>query len=278
MGLLGMGPAKGWMVAGLALIAVPWVLFVGLLWWGQEHLIFPGTWLLRGADARRAPWATVIEIPREDGLTVPLLLSAHGNDRLVLMAHGNGELAADMAAYAEVLAKAGWDLAVIEYRGYGGVGGWPTEPVLAGDLVAAVEVLEARGYALDRTIVHGRSIGGGVGSTLLDERIPAGLVLESTFDSLAAVVRERWYAAVVPVGLLLRSPLDTRARVARTGVPTFQVHDATDHVIPLERAEQVAVDERHVTRGHPHGEAIVLVDPSVRTRWLAWLDERVPAS
>ncbi|MCA9571828.1 MAG: hypothetical protein KC656_28520, partial [Myxococcales bacterium] len=71
-----------------------WLVIGVLLLVGQEVPLFPRVWLHRGSDVRDALWGELLEAPRPDGSTVPVLLHDGGHGRLVLLLHGNGETAA----------------------------------------------------------------------------------------------------------------------------------------------------------------------------------------
>lgn len=269
-------PGRPWLLTLLWMVLGVYLAFILILWLLQEVLLFPGVWLLREVDAEGPGWGEVVQIRRPDGSTFPLRLQDNGHDRLVLLAHGNGEAALDMGDYARVLTEAGWDFAAVEYRGYAGVSGWPTERRLQADLLTTIETLRTRGVTADRLVLFGRSIGGGVAASALDEVVPAGLVLESSFDSLLNTAADRSFLTLTPIGWLLRSPFRTASRVHRTGVPVFQVHDTTDHVVSVERARAVSAGIYVETTGFPHGAPLLLLDPSLREHWLQWLEARVP--
>lgn len=255
-----------------------YLLFGLILWAAQEIFLFPG--LLRPAanGPRRANYAQIrIDI---DGRVIHGWRHTSTHDRVVVMTHGNAEFASDLFPYGEWLDQQGWSWVCMEYRGFDDAPGWPTEDALAADLRAILGWLPSQGWSLDRTIVHGRSVGGGVAVAGTVNSPIAGLVLESTFDSVAAIAQRTLPMMVYPVRLLLRSPLDSRARLADSKLPVFQVHDTEDAVVPFARALALNASLHHgtwsETTGNPHGTPIVAV-PEIRQNWFAWLEARVPA-
>lgn len=260
----------------LALLAAAYVAGGILLWSIQEALIYPGLWM-PPAGGLSERWGEQVTLEGKRKAEVRVLRTPPRHDRVVLLTHGNGETAAQMGDYGRVLDAAGWDLVVMEYRGYDGVAGWPTERSLSTDLAVVYESL-AGTYGEERIVLHGRSIGGGVICTLLDgAAAPAGVVLESSFDSLSAVASATFPAKLYPTRLLLRSVYDTKRRLAGREIPVFQAHDVTDSIVPVARARSLASAlqqvQSHETSGYPHGMPLVL-DP-LRNDWLDWLDQTV---
>lgn len=97
--------------------------------------------------------------------------------------HGNGELASDYVEYMlHIFEGAGLNLCFVDYRGYGFSGGRPN---LVAQLEDNARLLDALGFAKERTIVYGRSLGG-LYAVDLAFRQPgiAALVLESAIAEL----------------------------------------------------------------------------------------------
>lgn len=266
------------MLTTLLLLVRIYLLALVILWLGQEFLLFPGVVLGDRHHPRHVDWAEVVEVTRPDASTFPALLANGHHDRLVVLTHGNGEAASMLDVYAERLDELGFATALMEYRGFAGVSGWPRETVLSADLDALLDALLERGYAADRTVLHGRSIGGGVAAT--GAHRVAGLVLESSFDSLRNTARDRWVVRIFPLGLLLRSPLDSQRRLSALDLPVLQVHDDQDAVVSVERArslrDSLSRGRWIQTRGLAHGAPLVLVHGEARASWQAFLEEVVP--
>jgi len=240
---------------------------VGVSWWQQRQLIyFP--------DASPVPPAgEVIEGARDvtlhtdDGLELGawFLPAAPGpgasNFRMaVLVAPGNGGNRADRAGLAEELRRRGLAVLLMDYRGYGGNPGSPSEDGLALDAMAAVQVLEDLGYPAKRTIYFGESLGSGVVASLQARRPPAGMVLRSPFTELADV--GAWHYPWLPVRLLLRDRLPVVDHLASSEVPVTVVYGDRDSVVPTELSARVADEartlaERVVIAGAGHNDAVM---------------------
>ena len=65
-----------------------------------------------------------------------------------------------------------------------------------------------------------------------------GLVVESTFTTLADMAREVTYAWV-PVGLLLSQKFDSMSKMAKVTMPVLVVHGAADRFVPSRFSQQL---------------------------------------
>jgi pimeloyl-ACP methyl ester carboxylesterase len=240
---------------------------IGMLWWQQRQLIyFP--------DASSVPPAgEVIEGARDvtlrtdDGLElgawfVPAAPGPGATDRRmgVLVAPGNGGNRAGRAGFAEELRRRGLAVLLMDYRGYGGNPGSPSEEGLARDAMAAAEALEELGYPAERTIYFGESLGSGVVTALQARRPPAGMVLRSPFTELADVGARHY--PWLPVRLLLRDRFPVVDHLAESEVPVTVVYGDRDSVVPTDLSARVADEapalaERVVIAGADHNDAVM---------------------
>ena len=131
----------------------------------------------------------------------------------VLFFHGNGGNIAHRIAHARVLADAGLDVLLFDYRGYGRSTGSPNESGTYADARAAREAVVARPGVDPAALVYlGESLGGAVATELAVAHPPAALVLQSTFTSVRAMARLHY--PVVPAAFV-PDAYPTRDRLAR---------------------------------------------------------------
>lgn len=151
---------------------------------------------------------------------------------LMIYAHGNGELIDYWADEFGPLRTAGINILLAEYPGYGRSTGSPSEASVSAALVAMYDRVVADPRVDARRVIgYGRSLGGGAIAQLAARRPLAALVLESTFTSLADIVR----GYHVP-GWLIRNHFDTRAVLAKFPGPVLLLHGKSDQVIPFTHA------------------------------------------
>src|SRR5829696_8065716 len=103
----------------------------------------------------------------------------------VLFCYGNGGNIGDRLDNARLLAEAGFDLLLFDYRGYGRSSGRPSEEGTYRDARAARSaLLEQAGVEASRVLYLGESLGGAVALDLALEVPPRGLILQSAFTSV----------------------------------------------------------------------------------------------
>lgn len=189
----------------------------------------------------------------------------------VLVAPGNGGNRAGRAGLALELSRRGLAVLLMDYRGYGGNPGRPSEEGLAADALAAAVRLEELGYPPARTIYFGESLGTGVVAALHERRPAAGLVLRSPFTELADVGAHHY--PWLPVRLVLRDRFPVTPVIARTVVPVTVIYGDRDSVVPSELSARVADEagnllERVVLPGADHNDPVMfgpqVADPVAR--------------
>lgn len=157
----------------------------------------------------------------------------------ILYFHGNGEVVPDYDDTAELYHRAGANLWVADYRGYGASGGSPTFAALVADAhpVAARfhQVLDKGGYNA-RRFVMGRSLGSHP-AVELAARAPdhlAGLIIESGAANLRRLMRFFGYGE--PAGEVADLVDRHRAKIASIRLPSLVMHGERDELIPVEHA------------------------------------------
>jgi fermentation-respiration switch protein FrsA (DUF1100 family) len=235
-------PARRRLVQSLLVVMLIGGTVVGMLWALQRQLIyFP--------DAGRVPPAVdVTEGARDvtlrtaDGLELTAwFIPASGTAdaaMAVLVAPGNGGNRAGRADFAEQLSRRGLAVLLMDYRGYGGNPGTPSENGLAADADAAVAALEELGYPPEQTIYFGESLGTGVVAALQARRPPAGVVLRSPFTALADVGSHHY--PWLPVRALLRDRFPVVEHLASSDVPLAVIYGDRDSVVPTALSARVA--------------------------------------
>jgi pimeloyl-ACP methyl ester carboxylesterase len=115
----------------------------------------------------------------------------------VLHFHGNAGNISHRLREASALTGAGFDVLLLDYRGYGRSTGRPDEEGLYLDARAARAAVVAReNVDPSRFFYVGESLGGAVALALALEHPPRGLVLQSTFTGIRDMARLHY--AVVP--------------------------------------------------------------------------------
>lgn len=164
---------------------------------------------------------------------------------VVLYLHGNAGNLDNRRRRLGYLADLGWGALMIEWRGYGGNPGQPSEAGLMRDARAALAALQAEGHAPARILVWGESLGTGVAVALAAEAPDAvgGVLLELPFTSLVDLARLHMPWLPFP-SLLLRDRFDSLAAIGRITVPMLMLAGEEDRLTPPAMAAALAAAAR----------------------------------
>jgi fermentation-respiration switch protein FrsA (DUF1100 family) len=177
----------------------------------------------------------------------------------ILLCHGNGGNISGRLIDAELLTRAGFNLLLFDYRGYGHSSGRPGEEGTYRDAVAARDALLAQPECDPARVLYlGESLGGAIALALAVQAPPRGLVLQSTFTSLRAVAHHHY--PVIP-SVLVPDAYPSIRRIGKLRAPLLVLHGDRDEVVPLSqgRALYDAAPEpkwMHVFKGLGHSDLI----------------------
>ena len=265
------------LVMGLLVLAVRYFAIAFGLYAIQRRMLFP-------ADTTRPDLARVglaplreVTLVTADGLHLLAWYLPPPPDRPVLAYfHGRGGNLSTRAERVRMFAAARYGLLMVEYRGYGGNAGHPSETGLATDARAAMEFLAAEGFGADRLVVYGKSIGTGVATRVASEQTVAALVLESPYTSIRAIAARRYF--FLPVRWLLRDPFDCLSRIGRVRAPILMLQGDRDTVIPpgLGRDLFEAAPEPKQIWAEPDGRHENLMDVGAGQVVIDFIDRWLP--
>lgn len=119
----------------------------------------------------------------------------------------------------------------MNYRGYGGSQGRPSEQALVDDALFVLDRV-LRDAAIDpaHVVLMGRSLGSGVAVQVAARQPVGGVILVTPFDSLVNVARAHY--PVFPVGRLLRHRFESASLAPHIRVPALFLVAADDRVVP----------------------------------------------
>jgi fermentation-respiration switch protein FrsA (DUF1100 family) len=143
--------------------------------------------------------------------------------------HGNGGNRRDRLDWVRDFHRLGYGVFILDYRGYGGSGGTPTERGLYRDGQAALDWLREE---TDQQLVYfGESLGSGVAVEMATRTTPAAVIIQSGFSSAVDVGKHRY--PFLPVSLLMKDHFDSLAKIKAVGCPLLFIHGERDLTVPL---------------------------------------------
>ncbi|MPZ58191.1 MAG: alpha/beta fold hydrolase [Rhizobiales bacterium] len=214
-----------------------YIALMALMYLAQRSMMyFPDT-------TRRAPTsaglaqAEEVTLQTADGeRVIAWHVPAQGENPVVLYFQGNGGGLNLRADRFRRLVSSGIGLVALNYRGYGGSSGSPSEAGLIADAMAAYDFAAAR-YPAERIAVWGESLGTGVAAALAAQRPVARVILESPYTSIADIAAAVYW--FVPVRLLIKDPFRSDQRIGKVSAPVLVLHGALDNIVPIEYGERL---------------------------------------
>jgi fermentation-respiration switch protein FrsA (DUF1100 family) len=217
-----------------ALVAIPVVAYLALLaylYFNQRQLLYfpdrsrPQLGELRQIGVRE------VRLTTADGLgLMSWYLPPREGRPVIAYFHGNGGNIAYRADRVQRFAREGYGMLLVEYRGYGGNPGAPSEVGLFADARAGLAFLRAEGIAAGRVVLYGESLGTAV-AVHAAMQLPAGaIVLESPFTSIAALAQ--YHYPFVPAALLVADRFDSLSRIGAIKAPLLVLQGGDDGIVP----------------------------------------------
>jgi pimeloyl-ACP methyl ester carboxylesterase len=241
------------------IVAVYLVLCAALFFFQRSLVYFPQPNAVTSADSQLTlamPDAQVSVITRE-----------RVGPRALIYFGGNAE---DVSRNLPEFAEAFPDYAVylLNYRGFGGSGGSPSEAAIAEDALALFDQVYA---SHPQVSLIGRSLGSGVAVRLASQRPVQQLILVTPYNSLEEIAARQY--PWVPVKWLLKDRFESGKYAAHVRVPTLLLAASDDEVIPRASTQRLLGN-------FPQGVAVLRVVPdsghnsiSERAQYLQWIGD-----
>ena len=218
-------------VSGVVVVLLVWgVLVAGLLVRERRLIFFPARALEAkptdyGLDAEEFP------VVSADGTALHGWWIHGRGERVLIWYHGNaGNISHRLETARAFVERLGFDIVLVDYRGYGLSEGTPEETGLYVDGLAIYDATIRRGFDPERLVLFGRSLGAAVAVEVALNRPAAGLVLETPFRSVRAMARSMY--PFVP-SFLIRTRLDNERKISQIRMPKLILHGDRDNLVPI---------------------------------------------
>lgn len=233
------------MVARLILAAISiYVLYAGLLFSLQRRVLYPGAGLSppSSSPGGSRPRTEALSLPTSGGGVDAWYVPAAGETGprsapAAIVFHGNAEFAVDLVEPFAPLSELGVAALYVEYPGFAGSGGRPSEASILEAAMAGFDWLIGHSDVdPERVFAIGRSLGAGVAAGLTRGRHLTALVLWSPFVSAGYIALRRY--GLPP--FLARDRFDSREALSVYSGPVLIFHGRQDRVIPYRHATILA--------------------------------------
>lgn len=226
----------------IACLFLAWLMVVACMFVFQRKLMYlPDTNPLPPTRIYGIDTLEQISLMTKDGLRLEAFyMPAQTEDAgTIVLFHGNAGSISHRVAKGAAYHLFGVGVLLVEYRGYGGNSGTPTEQGLYNDGRAAMDFLTKKlNLPPEKIAIYGESLGSGVAVQMATEYDAAALVLETPFSSTAAVASAIY--PFIPAKLLLKDRYDNIAKIGHIKpMPVLIVHGTADGVVPFTEGEKL---------------------------------------
>jgi fermentation-respiration switch protein FrsA (DUF1100 family) len=177
----------------------------------------------------------------------------------VLFFHGNAGCVSKGGERMHFFREMGYSALMIDYRGFGKSTGEirKEEDIYTDGRAALAYVQDSLHVPMDKLIVWGWSLGGGVTTEVCRDIRPAAVVLEGTFNSMDEIAGSAY--PLFPVKYLLHYHFRSGDKVKEFKSPVMVIHSINDKTIPFEQGKKLydAIPTRkqfvEIDGSHNHG-------------------------
>lgn len=196
----------------------------------QRHLIYFPAREVPSRQLFHANDMDLVQLHTDDGLVLNAWYkSALAHKPTIVYLHGNAGHIGYRMPLARQFLVAGFGVLLVDYRGYGGNTGRPSENGLYKDGRAAVNFLQQKGTKPGNIILYGESLGSGVATQLATEFPVCALILQSPYTSLKDVGRYHYPWILIPPW----DKYNSLSRIGKIKMPLLILHGKEDEIVPF---------------------------------------------
>ena len=155
------------------------------------------------------------------------------SDKVILFCHGNAGNISRRLTTLDFLTSMGLKVLIFDYPTYGKSEGELSESgVIRSAELYYNWLINEKKYKPENIVIFGRSLGGAVGIDLATKVPCRGLIVESSFTSVADIGNKIF--PIFPIKLLLKYEFDSASKIKDVNCPLLITHSPDDDIIPYQ--------------------------------------------
>ncbi|MFD0861969.1 alpha/beta hydrolase [Sungkyunkwania multivorans] len=167
---------------------------------------------------------------------------------IVVYLKGNSRSLKGWGKFAIDFTRLGFDVLMVDYRGYGKSTGRRTVEGIKKDLQYMYDELKKQ-VDERHIILYGRSLGSGFATKLASTNNPRMLILDAPYYSMKSIAKR--YLPFMPMSLVLRYPIPTYKWIRYVACPIKIIHGTSDGLIPFKKSVKLSKINAKWTRLYP---------------------------
>lgn len=233
-------------------IIIGYILLMMIAYFIQEKFIFKPEKLAADFEFKYdAPFKEISFQPEPGVIISGIHFHVKKPHGLILYFHGNTRSIKGWGKYARDFFRFGYDVVLVDYRGFGKSIGKRSEQAMLNDMQFVYDQLCLQ-YPEDHILVYGRSMGSGFATKLAADNHPRYLLLDAPYYSFRKVVER--FLPFLPIRFVLRYHLRTDQWIENVKCHTYILHGTKDRLIPLAHSERLQqINPRRITLIRIHG-------------------------
>lgn len=215
-----------------------YLMVVSYVYFNQEEMIFPAYKLPQNYQFSFDEDFKEMNIPSFDGKKLNGLLFKVKNPKgLIFYLHGNAGALNSWGNVAKVYTQLGYDVFILDYRGYGkSEGTIENQEQMFQDVSIVYHKLMER-YDEKNVFITGYSIGTGIAAYLASENNPKGLILLAPYDNFTEFSGTRM--PFIP-NFIKKFSFETNQYIKKIQSPIAIFHGNKDNVISFDNSVRLA--------------------------------------
>lgn len=179
-------------------------------------------------------WETPFE-----GLINVLHFKVKNPKGIILYFHGNADNLHRWGKIASEFTKFGYDILIMDYRGYGKSSGSRNEKFLYSDAQFVYDFAKQH-YGEENTVVYGRSLGGAFAVKMAADNNPKVVILEATFYNLQDIAN-RWLPVKVTdkVSTKMTYHFLSNENILNINTALYHFHGTKDKIVPINSGKKL---------------------------------------